>query len=415
VAGAVRRGCRPETSVSRSGRADPSAAVELDAAEPRFASVLAVSLADAHSAAEVPLHSLSPLVGLLRCLQCRSALQPVELASQGGYPDLGPDGRLECSACGSKYPVIGGTPRMLRAPLLAELKHRYPRARCALEDRRREASEDAPELAVKRDTAASFAYEWKRFGVLRDEWRKNFLDYMRPLAPDWFAGKLLLDVGTGSGRHSYWASQLGARVAAVDLGASIDVARANLPRDALTVEADAEDLPFSEGTFDLVMLIGVLHHLPDPRGALISVSRRARPGGLVRLYLYWQPPWRWHRSVLKVVSAGRRVTVRMPHWLLHFLCVPLAALLFGLFVLPYRFMRGVESLRSVAERMPLKTYADYSFGVCVNDQFDRFSAPLERRYEREGVEQLLAGAGLVDTRVTAHHGWLGAGRRPAPA
>jgi len=95
--------------------------------------------------------------------------------------------------------------------------------------------------------------------------------------------------------------------------------------------------------------------------------------------------------------------------------VPLAALLFGLFVLPYRFMRGVESLRSVAERIPLKTYADYSFGVCVNDQFDRFSAPLERRYEREGVEQLLAGAGLVDTRVTAHHGWLGAGRRPAPA
>ena len=65
--------------------------------------------------------------------------------------------------------------------------------------------------------------------------------------------------------------------------------------------------------------------------------------------------------------------------------------------------------------MPLKTYADYSFQVCVNDQFDRFSAPIERRYEREEVEQLLTGAGLIDTRVTAHHGWLGAGRRPAAA
>jgi hypothetical protein len=103
----------------------------------------------------------------------------------------------------------------------------------------------------------------------------------------------------------------------------------------------------------------------------------------------------------------------MPHWLLHVLCVPLAALLFGLFVLPYRRMRRMGSLRSVAERMPLKTYADYSFAVCVNDQFDRFSAPLERRYGRAEVEELLAGASLVDTRVTPHHGWLGAGRRPA--
>jgi SAM-dependent methyltransferase len=374
-----------------------------------------VSLANPRSAAEAPRHSLSPLVSLLRCLECRRALRAVELVSPGGYPELGPDGRLECSFCGSSYPVIGGTPRMLRTPLLADVRRRYPRACCARHDSPREGGEDAPELTVKRDTAASFAYEWKRFGVLREEWRENFLGYMRPLAPDWFADKLVLDVGTGSGRHSYWASRLGARVAAVDLGASIDVARANLPGEVLTVEADAEDLPFDAGAFDLVMIIGVIHHMSDPERAMVSVSRYARPGGLVRLYVYWQPPWKWHRSVLRLVSAARRVTVRMPHSLLHLLCIPLATLLFGLFVLPYRRMRRVDSLRSVAERMPLKTYADYSFAVCVNDQFDRFSAPIERRYEREDVEQLLAGAGLVDTRVVAHHGWLGAGRRPGSA
>jgi SAM-dependent methyltransferase len=371
-----------------------------------------VSLADARSAAEAGLDSLGPLLGLLRCLECRGEIRAVELTSPGGYPELGPDGRVECSACGSGYPVVGGTPRMLRGPLMAELRRRYPQARCRIEDGPRKASDNLPELATKRRTAASFAYEWKRFGILREEWRKNFLDYMHPLSPDWFADKLVLDVGTGSGRHSYWASCLGARVAAVDLGESIDVARANLPDEVLTVEADAEDLPFDGGAFDLVMLIGVLHHLPNPQRALVSVSRYARPGGLLRLYLYWQPPWRWHRSLLRLVSAARRVTVRMPHLLLRLLCVPLAALLFGLFVLPYRLMRRMDYLRSVADYMPLKTYADYSFAVCVNDQFDRFSAPLERRYEREEVERLLAGAGLVDVRVTAHHGWLGAGRRP---
>jgi len=53
--------------------------------------------------------------------------------------------------------------------------------------------------------------------------------------------------------------------------------------------------------------------------------------------------------------------------------------------------------------MPLK-YADYSFQVRVNDQFDRSSAPIERRYKREDVEQRLVGAGLVETRGTGHRG-----------
>jgi hypothetical protein len=94
---------------------------------------------------------------------------------------------------------------------------------------------------------------------------------------------------------------------------------------------------------------------------------------------------------------------RMPHWLLHPLGVSLAGVLFGVFALPYRLIHSRDSLCSVAENMPLG-YADYWFQVRVNDQFDRFSAPIERRYEPEDVEQRLMGAGLVETRGTGHFG-----------
>jgi hypothetical protein len=109
------------------------------------------------------------------------------------------------------------------------------------------------------------------------------------------------------------------------------------------------------------------------------------------------------------------VTVRLPHRLLHALCVPLAAVLALAFVWPYRLLRRIPRLRRLAEAFPLKTYADYPFGVLVNDQFDRLSAPLERRYTRADVHAMLEEAGLSDVQVLANHGWVGDGRTSCAA
>jgi SAM-dependent methyltransferase len=328
-------------------------------------------------------HSVSPLIDLLRCLGCGAPVAVEELSDSPGYPELGPDGVLGCTGCGERYPLIGGTPRMLEADGSG---------------------------AVRQRTADSFAYEWRHFGAWRPQWEKNFLDYMRPHGPEWFEGRLVLDVGAGSGRHSAEAARLGARVVAVDLGASIDVARANLPSDALTVQADAERLPFAPGSFDLVMSIGVLHHLPDPQRALRSITRYARPGGHVHVYLYWLPERPAHRRIIELVTVVRRLTVRLPYRVLHALSYPLAVALFVAVVLPYRHLRARPRGRRVADALPLKTYADYPFGVLVNDQFDRFSAPLEHRYTKDEVVEILEAAGLADIQVVPNAGWVADGR-----
>jgi hypothetical protein len=103
----------------------------------------------------------------------------------------------------------------------------------------------------------------------------------------------------------------------------------------------------------------------------------------------------------------------MPRPLLRALSYPLAAALFATFVLPYRVTRRMPQLEQFASSLPLKAYADYPFGVCVNDQFDRFSAPIEWRFTADQVEAMLKAAGFVDIRVLENHGWIGSGRYPA--
>jgi ubiquinone/menaquinone biosynthesis C-methylase UbiE/uncharacterized protein YbaR (Trm112 family) len=353
------------------------------------------------------------LFSLLRCLECGGIVRLERLSERPGYPDLGSDGLLQCEGCGERYPLIAGTARMLPPEMRSRLWVDYPLSSDALQ------YEPSPSPSghsddVKQRTADSFAYEWQRFGALRDQWRKNFIDYMQPHPLESFSGRLLLDVGTGSGRHAFYAAEQGARVVAVDLGRSIDVARGNLPANALTVQADAERLPFEPGTFDFVMSVGVLHHLPDPQRALERIAPMARPGGHVHVYLYWVPEQRWHVAVLRLVTAVRRITVRLPHRLLHALCVPLAAVLALTVVWPYRILRRIPRLRGVANALPLKTYADYPFGVLVNDQFDRFSAPLERRYTGSEAAEMLQLAGLADVTVLANHGWVVDGQVTAP-
>lgn len=316
-----------------------------------------------------------PLVALLRCVECGGRLS-----------GDAQEGRLLCSCCQTPYQAIAGVVRML--------------SRAAREDPGRTRTSD------------SFAYEWLQFGGLRPEWEQNFHDYLRPLTPAELRGRLVLDVGAGSGRHSFHAARAGATVVALDAGPAIDVARQNLPPELLTVQADAEALPFAPGTFDLVMCIGVLHHLPDPTVALNALAQAVRPGGHVHIYVYWVPEARWQQVLLRLVSACRRVTTRLPHRLLHALCYPISAVLAAAFVWPHMLLRRRPRGRRVGGALPLKLYADYPFGVLVNDQFDRFSAPIERRYTAEEVKTMMHRAGLVDVVLVANHGWVADGRRP---
>jgi ubiquinone/menaquinone biosynthesis C-methylase UbiE len=97
----------------------------------------------------------------------------------------------------------------------------------------------------------------------------------------------VLDVGCGTGLMSAKLARIDRRVVAVDLSAAmIARARRRYGHAVDFIEADAEDLPFDDGTFDAVVNLISFHHYPDPRRAVSEFRRVLRRDGRLVLIAF---------------------------------------------------------------------------------------------------------------------------------
>lgn len=327
------------------------------------------------------------LLQFLRCPSCSGTIQLNDVTSFDGREILA--ATLRCSSCDASYPVLRGVPRFAS---LTDL--------------------DADKAA----TAENFGWQWQHFTQADKLYDEQFLGWIKPVDPDFFRGKLVLEGGCGKGRHTELASAWGAQeVIGVDLSDAVETAFANtrLLENAHVIQADINHLPLAR-VFDYAFSIGVLHHMPDPRAGFVSLASKVREGGHLSAWVYGAENNQW---LIRFVDPIRqRATSRMGKTsLLNLSKIPTAVLYTAT-----KMVYGPLNRSSLGKRVANKLfYNDYLSSIAKfgwREQhtivFDHLVAPTSYYISREEFESWWRNVNATEVVIGWHNknSWRGFGK-----
>ena len=334
------------------------------------------------------------LLDFLVCPDCQVSLEcesEVERANQVE------SGSLLCPECDSRFPIVRGIPRFV--------------------------TEEQPLQGKNVETANAFGWEWQEFSELHklERYREQFLDWIEPLRPSFFEGKVVLDAGCGMGRFSMVSSEFGAReVIAVDASDAVEAAQRNARSfsNVHVVQADIHHLPLrrgEDGQMDFIFSIGVLHHLDDPEAGFRALSNHLHPAGSLFAWVYGRENNGW---LVRVVNPVRiAVTSRLPRRLLYYISLLITAILHPIARYVYRPI-GVSDLPDLfARALPYHAYISWlgQFGFHHNHHvvFDHLVAPVAHYIRLDSFISWFRNAELEPIHLSHRNrnSWRGHGRR----
>lgn len=204
--------------------------------------------------------------------------------------------------------------------------------------------------ADEKSTVQAFGDEWARYD--------DFDGYMGSpelfaefsgLAPEQLAGRRVLEVGCGGGRWLRVMASWGAsEVVGLDFSSAVEQASRLTAdcRNVHVVRGSAIEMPLAP-VFDVVVSIGVIHHLDDPILGLKGIHRAVREHHLVAIWVYAKEG---NEIYLRIVRPLRRIGPKLPRPVLVGVSRSLAAGLWG-------YIHTVNRIaRAAGIPLPLRDY-----------------------------------------------------------
>jgi SAM-dependent methyltransferase len=254
---------------------------------------------------------------------------------------------------------------------------------------------------VDRQTITDFGDQWTRYTDNSGYYGSLglFADICAPLlGVEDVQGRLVADIGSGTGRIVNMLLDAGAAsVVALEPSESFAVVTANTADRADRVEVirgDGTAIP-QDRNFDLVVSIGVLHHVENPAPVIEAARRALRPGGAMFVWLYGREG---NAVYLAIAEPLRALTKRMPHRMLAALChvLDLVAI--------------VYTAASKVLPLPMRDYMQNVYRRLAPDKrrlviYDQLNPAYAKYYREDEARALLKDGGFRDVRTHHRHGY----------
>lgn len=154
---------------------------------------------------------------------------------------------------------------------------------------------------IQKQVQESFGEKWTKTTFANDD--EKFENLIKPIYLemmglqendlDIFNDKTILEVGIGSGSSSrLWCKQA-KEFHGVDISKAVYVVSNNLKFfcvNPILSQADINNLPYRDESFDVIVSNGVFHHTPNTKISLKNSLKKLKVGGFCIFYIYKKKP-----------------------------------------------------------------------------------------------------------------------------
>ncbi len=262
-----------------------------------------------------------------------------------------------------------------------------------------------PKGNVDQATVQAFSDQWTRFErSIREREEDNkrvfdrfFFHFPWKKLPAKAKG---FEIGCGRGRFLKYVAPNVGRIDAVD-PSPVAIAQAKkFNPDLKNVKYYQEStgaLSLKNGAYDFGYSFGVLMCVPDTQAAITECADLLKPGAPFCLYMYYNLDGRpaWYRGLWRASDVLRRIICRLPKGPAFFITNMIAALVY------WPLARGAALAEKFGKNVhdwPLSDYRHSAFARMRGTSRDRFGTPLEKRFSRAEMTEMMEKAGFENIK-----------------
>lgn len=267
-----------------------------------------------------------------------------------------------------------------------------------------------------KDTQAVYGFLWAKLNNGKPQ-RWHYNNMQETISEPIVRGKRGIDIGSGCGYDTLIMAKSNPAVKII----SLEISEGAFKTRKLTcglgnvwvVRGSALNIPISDNTLDFAYSFGVLHHTTDPERGIKEIARVIKKDSPVYLYVYEDHSEnRIKYLALKLVKVLRVITTNIPPRVLYIISFLASPFIMVFFAFPHRLFRRFKATQTLSENMP------FNFGTnlfsLAGDLYDRFGAPIEYRFSRQEIFNLLKRNGFVKisiARMKSTAGWVAWGHK----